>query len=739
MNKFDVIVIGAGPAGITAALRLARSSRSVLLVDTGGHYQKRYCPADNGLMCKGCGGICNVIAGFGGSMHYGDGVKLSMFPSGRRLAALLGQAASTLQDAAIDLLFGDDRPIFTDALQVHGPFDVKRYPVAYVSSSRLEHVIERLYSELTTCDMITLALSTTAHDLYPASGGWRVELDSAIPKRSRLIAIADKVIVAVGRRGINWWRKQVRRLGIAHARPTPSVGVRFECPSELLSAGSAIHPDFKTTVVRNGVKVKTFCFCAGLGGGRVKFTDYGDHTLLDGHVIPEPGVSSVSNFALLAQLRGLDGTPHSYEWIDQHLLGPYRRLRNDRSGNPVLQWYPDFKADTLKCTTFAKFKELAGFTPTMRDYALARVSSLFSSDIRDAFCSVFEELMEFFLPGGFVPDRHGSQIGVVGLELEGLWDELAVTPEMQTSLHGLYTCGDCAGVAQGILQAAVSGLAAASDVIAPVRPSRFFHRPAMTNRWISESVELARDIFGSNLRLAFIGGSYAAGIARSRSDIDLFIVMHVSDPLAETSFARQFRQLHEEAGLDFGHCGELFDTTTLCNLLDFTDLYLRRFPDIQHSACYQADCLLSVFRKGDIAYKFLNDPKLLTVGDITWLEEMEKRAMQYFEQFPLPRFQHQKGKLRMLPGSPQAELLGKFTSRLHSSDLVDTPVGVGLHRWFGTPLILRQTALLQEEIAQQVQISSRFCPLDPPIISSDVVRLVGRQCLAIDICKGEPS
>ena len=33
MERFDVLVVGAGPAGSTAAYRLARAGRSVLLVD----------------------------------------------------------------------------------------------------------------------------------------------------------------------------------------------------------------------------------------------------------------------------------------------------------------------------------------------------------------------------------------------------------------------------------------------------------------------------------------------------------------------------------------------------------------------------------------------------------------------------------------------------------------------------------------------------------------------------------
>jgi uncharacterized protein len=78
---------------------------------------------------------------------------------------------------------------------------------------------------------------------------------------------------------------------------------------------------------------------------------------------------------------------------------------------------------------------------------------------------VFERLIASFSPSG-VLGENTHRVGVIGLELESLWDELVLTPAMRTSVPGLYACGDCAGVAQGILQAAVSGLAVARDITA---------------------------------------------------------------------------------------------------------------------------------------------------------------------------------------------------------------------------------------------------------------------------------
>lgn len=465
----DVLVIGAGPAGMLAADRLAQDGVNVILVDAGRHHTRRICPVDRMKSCHGCRGICNVISGVGGSIHYGDGVKLSRFPSGRRLAELLGPVrADRLSDAALDRMCGEDRPFFRGALTGGTPFQVKDYPVASLSSAQVRTLVDQLYMSLASTPRVTMHLSVEVTALRPDDRhGFTACLASADGVET---ITASRVIAAVGRRGQRWWAQQIRDLELDHTPPTPSVGLRFEAPIGLLRRGALIHDDFKTTLVRAGVKVKTFCFCAGPGGGRLKFTDYGDHTLLDGHVIPEAGESATGNFALLAQLRDEAGQPRDARWIENHLLTPYRSLRDDRPGKPVLQWYPDWRTKQLTCTTLDGFAERAGHRPSLTDYGVANLAGILPDPVHTAMRTVFEELMPSFA-GRPLSNQDAARIAVIGLELESLWDELALTPHMETSLPGLYAAGDCSGLAQGILQAAVAGIAAAEHATTSVSPT----------------------------------------------------------------------------------------------------------------------------------------------------------------------------------------------------------------------------------------------------------------------------
>ncbi|MFD9206610.1 FAD-dependent oxidoreductase [Streptomyces sioyaensis] len=464
----DVLVIGAGPAGMLAADRLAQGGARVLLVDAGRVHTRRICPVDRGKSCHGCRGICNVISGFGGSVHLGDGVKLSRFPSGRRLAELLGaERADVLTDDALERMCGIAWPAFRRALAHTTALAVKDYPVASLDSAQVRVMIERLHARLARTEQVDVRLGVQVTDLQPDDhAGFTARLQASGVDEQVAVRY---VVAAVGRRGQRWWATQIRRLGLAHTAPTPSVGLRFEAPLELLRHGALVHDDFKVTLVRHGVKVKTFCFCAGPGGGRIKFTDYGDHTLLDGHVIPEADTSSLGNFALLAQLRDEHGSPRNAEWVEEHLLRPYRSARSDRPGKPVLQWYPDWRDKQLTCTDLEGFARRAGHAPSLSDYQVANLAAILPDTVHTAMRAVFEELMPVFA-GHPLEAGQAEQIAVIGLELESLWDELALSEHMETSFPGLYAAGDCTGLAQGILQAAVGGLAAADHVLATTVP-----------------------------------------------------------------------------------------------------------------------------------------------------------------------------------------------------------------------------------------------------------------------------
>ncbi|MEM4505736.1 MAG: NAD(P)/FAD-dependent oxidoreductase, partial [Candidatus Bathyarchaeia archaeon] len=75
--SYDVIIVGAGPAGIFCALELVeKSDLKVLLLDKGPDIEKRRCPASRGFGCVNCD-PCNLLCGWGGAGAFSDG-KLTL-------------------------------------------------------------------------------------------------------------------------------------------------------------------------------------------------------------------------------------------------------------------------------------------------------------------------------------------------------------------------------------------------------------------------------------------------------------------------------------------------------------------------------------------------------------------------------------------------------------------------------------------------------------------------------------
>ncbi|ASR39238.1 pyridine nucleotide-disulfide oxidoreductase [Prauserella marina] len=125
---FDVIVIGGGPAGLSAALVLGRQRRRVLVVDGG---EVRNAPADEMHMYLSRDGFSpHDLLAIGRD-------ELAAYPGVRRRSALVADVSGTIGDFTVRFADGSverARRLILATGQVDEPFDIPGVPERFGSS-----------------------------------------------------------------------------------------------------------------------------------------------------------------------------------------------------------------------------------------------------------------------------------------------------------------------------------------------------------------------------------------------------------------------------------------------------------------------------------------------------------------------------------------------------------------------------------------------------------------------------
>ncbi|MFB7500398.1 DNA polymerase subunit beta [Streptomyces sp. NPDC056161] len=416
-----------------------------------------------------------MISGFGGSMHFGDGAKLSLLPSGRRLITHFGEpvAQRLCADAYAWLTSGLPRqPVLAgrdlsrwavSSFDAYG-LSIREYPVAVVGERDLERVIEACHDGL-AAERWYLSELTDARP-YPGGG-----MTAIVRTHDGMEEVhAGRVVMATGRRGVTATAALLRRLGVPMTPPDLSVGVRFEMDARLLAAIGAEHPDLKIsqrdTTVAN--KVKTFCFCGGPNGGRLKFTHY--HTAfgpavitLDGHETTDRLVSGrplAANFGLLCQVQGRGDAGQA----QASFLGTYRKLAD---GRPFAQTLGSFLGRAPERRPWPELEPSLPFQPSVLDLTTGPVHELFTPEEHASLTAGLDRVLGSILRhgGSAVPLRDlADKVLVVAPELEFVWEQPALDAGCRVPGLPVYVVGDAAGIAQGIVQGAMMGMAAARAI-----------------------------------------------------------------------------------------------------------------------------------------------------------------------------------------------------------------------------------------------------------------------------------
>jgi len=452
-ERYDVIVVGAGPAGIFAALELLRSPHmKVLVLEKGRDIEKRRCPARQ-TACVGCK-TCDIMTGWGGAGAFSDGKLTLTGEVGGWLGEYVGaEALDVLLDDAdrLWLEFGADRFVHEPDPQQAARLvasaaavDMQLIPmrIRHLGTDRSPEVLGAMRTYLEAHEVEVRTTCPVSRILAEENLVTGVELADGTQ------LFADAVIAAPGREGADWLAGQAGQLGLELANNAVDIGVRVECAASVMEPLTKHLYEAKLLHRSKlfGDKVRTFCMNPY---GEVTTESYGDVVTVNGHSYADKQ-TGYTNFAVL---------------VSQSFTHPFRepitygrsiaRLANLLGEGILVQRLGDLRSGrrstSERIAASPVVPTLAGATPG--DLA----SVLPYRHLTD--------LLEFFdALDALAPGINGPNTLLYGVEVKFYSSRVAVDAELMTAVDGLYAIGDGAGVTRGLIQSSASGLVAARAI-----------------------------------------------------------------------------------------------------------------------------------------------------------------------------------------------------------------------------------------------------------------------------------
>ncbi len=453
---YNVAIVGAGPAGIFAALEITklRPEWKVILVEKGQKIENRKCLLREGYekcpSCKKCGLLC----GWGGAGAFSDG-KLTLTPdvgghlvdymSRQKVEELIDYADHLYLDfGATDEVFGTDMKTFHELERQAALAELKlvHSPVRHLGTERSLDVLKNMQDYLD--ERITILNNVSAkHLIVECEQVKGLVLDNGETIR------ADYTIIAPGREGADWLTHEFAENKIGMVNNAVDVGVRVELPAPVFQPLTDKLYESKLVYYSPtfGDEVRTFCMNPN---GEVVQENYNGIATVNGHSYAEKTTNN-TNFALLVSKKFTEPFKEPIQY-GQHIAS----LANMLGGGILVQRFGDLlegrRSTPERINSSIIRPTLACATPGDLSLVIPYRQML----------SIIEML---YALDKIAPGTASRYTLLYGIEVKFYSARVKLTEELETeNVKNLFAIGDGAGVTRGLIQASASGVHVARTI-----------------------------------------------------------------------------------------------------------------------------------------------------------------------------------------------------------------------------------------------------------------------------------
>jgi len=456
-RKYDVIIVGGGPAGLFAALELVSSSDlDVLLIEKGKDIDDRQCPVRNDdSACQLCV-PCHLVSGLGGAGAFGDGKLTLSSAIGGHLGDYVGEGGIKALIKQVDdiyLRFGATDKIYGTGDKVEelrrrasrAELRLISVPIRHMGTDRCRSVLKNMRDYLIS--RLELKLDVKACRVIVEDGVAKgVETEAGERFACRYLVLAP------GREGADWLAAEAKRVNLTmHINPV-DVGVRVEVPAAVTEelAETLYEAKLEFLSKKFDDRVRTFCMCPA--GEVISESTGGDDAVItvNGHSYAERK-SENTNFALLVS------TTFTKPFRESIAYGKYlARLANLLSGGVLVQRLGDLKRGRRS-------------TPARIARGLVKPSLKSATPGDLSFVLPYRHLTDIMEMLGVMdklaPGVASPHTLLYGVEVKFYSGRLQLSPNLETEVRNMFAAGDGAGVSRGLVQASASGVVVAREIL----------------------------------------------------------------------------------------------------------------------------------------------------------------------------------------------------------------------------------------------------------------------------------